>query len=72
MAHRRVAAQPVGVQPGVPAVTARNQTDACANWLLWERAVMELKGQPTSPVQGMLEADGGAFVTFALVTGRVE
>jgi SAM-dependent methyltransferase len=53
-------------------VTARNQADACANWLLWERAVMELKGQPTSPVQSMLEADGGAFVTFALVTGRVE
>ena len=45
-------------------VTARNQPDACANWLLWERAVMELKGQPTSPVQGMLEADGGAFVTL--------
>jgi SAM-dependent methyltransferase len=52
-------------------VSARTQPDACANWLLWERAVMELKGQATSPVQQMLEADGGAFVTFALVTGRV-
>ena len=36
-----------------------------------ERAVMELKSQASSPVQGMLEADDGAFVTFALVTGRV-
>lgn len=52
-------------------VTARTQTDACANWLLWERAVLELKGERTSPVQQMLEADGGAFLTFALVTGRV-
>ena len=25
----------------------------------------------SSPVQSMLEADGGAFITFALVTGRV-
>ena len=53
-------------------VTARTQDDACANWLLWERAVLELKGERTSPVQQMLEVDGGAFVTFALVTGRVE
>jgi ubiquinone/menaquinone biosynthesis C-methylase UbiE len=52
-------------------VTARSQPEGCANWLLWERAVNELKGQATSPVQQMLEADGGAFVTFALVTGRV-
>ena len=52
-------------------VTARTQPDGCANWLLWERAVMELKGQSTSPVQAMLEADDGAFITFALVTGRV-
>jgi cyclopropane fatty-acyl-phospholipid synthase-like methyltransferase len=52
-------------------VAAREQVDACANWLLWERAVMELKGSMTSPVQQMLEADGGAFVTFAIVTGRV-
>ena len=52
-------------------VTARSQPDGCANWLLWERAVMELKGQLTSPVQSMLEADGGAVVTVALVTGRV-
>ncbi|WP_234423911.1 SAM-dependent methyltransferase [Intrasporangium calvum] len=52
-------------------VTAREQVDACANWLLWERAVMELKGRMSSPVQQMLEADGGAFVTFAIVTGRV-
>jgi cyclopropane fatty-acyl-phospholipid synthase-like methyltransferase len=52
-------------------VTARDQADGCANWLLWERAVMELKGTMTSPVQQMLEADGGAFVTFAIVTGRV-
>ena len=27
---------------------------------------MELKGSMTSPVQQMLEADGGAFVTFAI------
>lgn len=52
-------------------VTARTQDDGCANWLLWERAVLELKGEHTSPVQGMLEADDGAFITFALVTGRV-
>ena len=52
-------------------VTAREQADGCANWLLWERAVMELKGRMSSPVQQMLEADGGAFVTFAMVTGRV-
>lgn len=52
-------------------VTARAQPDGCANWLLWERAVMELHGQPSSPTQQMLEADGGAFITFALVTGRV-
>ncbi len=52
-------------------VTARAQPDGWANWLLWERAVMELKGQATSPVQQMLEADAGAFVTFALLTGRV-
>ena len=52
-------------------VTAREQVDGCANWLLWERAVMELKGTMTSPVQQMLEADDGAFVTFAIVTGRV-
>jgi SAM-dependent methyltransferase len=52
-------------------VAAREQADGCANWLLWERAVMELKGRMTSPVQQMLEADGGAFVTFAMVTGRV-
>ena len=72
VAHRRVAAQPVGVQPGLRRPSRRaTRPDACANWLLWERAVMELKGQPTSPVQQMLEADGGAFVTFALVTGRV-
>lgn len=51
-------------------VAAREQADGCANWLLWERAVMELKGRMTSPVQQMLEADGGAFVTFAMVTGR--
>jgi SAM-dependent methyltransferase len=53
------------------AVTARTQPDGCANWLLWERAVMELKGQASSPVQQMLEMDAGAFITFALVTGRV-
>lgn len=52
-------------------VTARTQPDGWANWLPWERAVMELKGQAISPVQQMLEADAGAFVTFALVTGRV-
>ena len=52
-------------------MTAREQANGCANWLLWERAVMELKGQMSSPVQQMLEADGGAFVTFAMVTGRV-
>lgn len=52
-------------------VTARDQQDGWANWLLWERAVMELKGAPTSPVQQMLEMDAGAFITFALVTGRV-
>ncbi len=52
-------------------VTARTQPDGCANWLLWERAVMELKGTLTSPTQQMLEADDGAFITFALVTGRV-
>jgi cyclopropane fatty-acyl-phospholipid synthase-like methyltransferase len=52
-------------------VTARTQPDGCANWLLWERAVLELKGEMTSPVQQMLEVDGGAFITFALVTGRV-
>jgi hypothetical protein len=33
--------------------------------------VNELKGQATSDVQQMLETDGGAFVTFALLTGRV-
>ncbi len=52
-------------------VTARSQVDGCANWLLWERAVLELKGETSSPVQGMLETDGGAFVTFAMVSGRV-
>jgi SAM-dependent methyltransferase len=52
-------------------VTARSQPDGWANWLLWERAVMELKGELTSPVQQMLEMDAGAFITFALVTGRV-
>ncbi len=52
-------------------VASREQVDGCANWLLWERAVMELKGSMSSPVQQMLEADGGAFVTFAIVTGRV-
>jgi hypothetical protein len=52
-------------------VSARSQPDGCANWLLWERAVMELKGQASSPVQQMLEADSGAFITFAFVTGRV-
>lgn len=52
-------------------VTARSQPDGWAHWLLWERAVMELKGEPTSPVQQMLEMDAGAFITFALVTGRV-
>ncbi len=52
-------------------VTARSQPEGAANWLLWERAVNELKGQQNSPVQGMLEADQGAFLTFALVTGRV-
>lgn len=52
-------------------VTARSQPDGCANWLLWERAVNELKGQAGSDVQQMLEADGGAFLTFALLTGRV-
>ena len=34
-------------------------------------AARQLDGRMGSPVQGMLEADGGAFVTFALVTGRV-
>lgn len=52
-------------------VTARTQPEGCAHWLLWERAVLELQGKTTSPVQGMLETDGGAFITFALVTGRV-
>ena len=52
-------------------VTARSQPDGCANWLLWERAVLELKGKPRSAEQGMLEVDGGAFITFALVTGRI-
>jgi hypothetical protein len=52
-------------------VTARSQPDGCANWLLWERAVLELHGERTSPVQQMLEKDGGAFLTFAVVTGRV-
>jgi cyclopropane fatty-acyl-phospholipid synthase-like methyltransferase len=52
-------------------VSARTQPEGCANWLLWERAVLELNGRMSSPVQGMLEADGGAFVTFALVTARV-
>jgi cyclopropane fatty-acyl-phospholipid synthase-like methyltransferase len=52
-------------------VTARTQPDGCANWLLWERAVMELKGQASSAVQQMLEMDAGAFITFALVAGRV-
>ncbi len=52
-------------------VSARSQPQGCANWLLWERAVLELKGAAGSPVQGMLEVDDGAFVTFALVTARV-
>ncbi len=52
-------------------VTARTQPDGCANWLLWERAVLELKGEHSSPAQQMLEADGGAFLTFAIVTGKV-
>ena len=52
-------------------VSARTQAEGCANWLLWERAVLELKGESTSPVQQMLEADAGAFITFALVTGQV-
>lgn len=52
-------------------VTGRAHADSVPNWLLWERAVNELKGQPTSDVAQMLETDDGAFLTFALVSGRV-
>lgn len=54
-------------RPSRPAPSrTRARTGCCGNVRSWS-----LKGQATSPVQGMLEADGGAFVTFALVTGRV-
>lgn len=57
----------------VTVTSARLQHDGCHDWLLWARAGAEY--QPDSrdaaqPTIDMLIADGGEFLSFALVTAR--
>ncbi|MER7457950.1 methyltransferase domain-containing protein [Micromonospora sp. NPDC126480] len=57
----------------VTVTSARLQQDGWRDWLLWARACAEYQpdGQASNqPVIDMLNADGGEFLAFALVTAR--
>ncbi len=57
----------------VEVTSARLQQDAWQDWLLWTQACAEHQpdGQSANqPVIDMLTADGGEFLSFALVTAR--
>ncbi|MCX4673308.1 methyltransferase domain-containing protein [Streptomyces sp. NBC_01381] len=57
----------------VTVTSARLQQDGWQDWLLWTRACAEHLPDGESanrPVIDMLTADGGEFLTFALVTAR--
>ncbi len=57
----------------VTVTSARLQQDGWRDWLLWARACAEHQpdGRASNqPVIDMLDADGGEFVSFALVTAR--
>ena len=56
----------------VDAVSARLQEDGWDDWLRWQRAADRAAGHfGGSAVLDMLLADGGATLTFALLTARV-
>ena len=56
--------------------SARLQQDGWRDWLLWTQAVAEHTGGWAGPqhhrqaVIGLLTADGGEFLTFAMMTAR--
>ncbi|MCL6737060.1 SAM-dependent methyltransferase [Streptomyces neyagawaensis] len=53
----------------VDVTSARLQEDGWHDWLLWSRAVAERRpGGDEQAVVDMLEADGGEYLSFALVT----
>ncbi len=58
----------------VTVTSARLQPDGWEDWMLWARACREQQPEDTraltDPVITMLEADGGASLSFALVTAR--
>ena len=58
----------------VTVTSARLQPDGCDDWLLWARVCREQQPEgareATDSVINMLEADGGEFLTFALVTAE--
>lgn len=55
----------------VTVTSARHQPDAWRDWLLWCRALAERQGpEAQRAVLGMLEADRGAYLSFALLTAR--
>lgn len=58
----------------VTVTSARLQPDGCHDWLLWARACHEQQPEDaraaTESVITMLEADGGEFLSFALVAAR--
>jgi SAM-dependent methyltransferase len=58
----------------VTVTSARLQPHGCDDWLLWARACREQQPEgareSTESVITMLEADGGEFLSFALVTAR--
>jgi hypothetical protein len=60
----------------VTVTSARLQQDGWRDWLLWTQAVAEHTGDWAGPphnrqaVIDLLTADGGEFLTFAMVTAR--
>lgn len=49
-------------------VRGRLQDTGWADWLRWSQAVRATRGQDVDPVVDMLLADGGEFLSFALLT----
>jgi hypothetical protein len=56
----------------VTVTSARLQPDGWEDWVRWARAGAAHHPDPAQsrPVIDMLEADGGEFLSFALVTAR--
>ncbi|MFI9047092.1 SAM-dependent methyltransferase [Streptomyces sp. NPDC053427] len=56
----------------VTVTSARFQQDGWRDWLLWTQACAEHRtdNEAHRPVIDMLTADGGEFLTFALITAR--